>query len=204
MRSLKVTGVLLLCGGLVAACGSSATTAPATGGGVATTAPVASVTAAPSTVAPTDTLAASSTPQPSGTTPGSPSAFNACSLLTDAEATAVTTVSYGPGHAFTEQGVFECQWATTGMLDLAVNLEPDAASAKALYTTRQTYWRGATSPAHVPNADMAFLAGNVQARTGEIAVLHGTTFFELSFLNGTFPTAAQLLAAATLVTGRLP
>jgi hypothetical protein len=89
------------------------------------------------------------------------------------------------------------------MLTLAVNLEPDAASAKGLYVARQTYWPG-TSPAHVPNADMAFLAGNVNARTGEIAVLHGTTFFELSFLNGTFPTAAQLQAAATLITGRLP
>lgn len=44
MRSLKVVGLLLLCGGL-AACSSSATTAPAAGGGgggVATTAPAAS------------------------------------------------------------------------------------------------------------------------------------------------------------------
>jgi hypothetical protein len=201
MRPLMVTAVLLLCGGL-AACGSSATTAPVAGGGVASSSP-----AAPSTVAPTDTPATGSTPQPSGTTPGSGSAFNACSLLTDAEATAVTTVSYGPGHAFTEQGVFKCLWATTastGMLTLAVNLEPDAASANGLYARAQTYWRGATSPAQVPNADMAFLAGNVQARTGEIAVLHGTTLFELSFLNGTFPTRAQLEAAAALVTGRLP
>lgn len=197
MRSLKVTGLLLLCGGLVA-CGSSATTAPATGGGVATTAPV--VTAAPSTVAPTDTPAASSTSQPSGT-----SAFNACSLLTDAEATALTTVSDGPGHAITDQGVFECQWGpAAGFLDLAVNLEPDAANAKALYSARQTYWRTA-SPAQVPNlADMAFIARLLQARTGAIDVLHGTTFFELSFLNGTAPSDAQLKAAATLVTGRLP
>jgi hypothetical protein len=155
----------------------------------------------PTTAAVAPATAASSTSQPSVT-----SAFNACSLLTDAEATAVTTVSYGAGYASMSQEAFVCEWGpAAGLLSLSVKLEPDAAAAKADYSARQVYWRSdGISPAHVPNADMAFLAGNVNARTGEIVVLHGTTFFELSFLNGTFPTAAQLQAAATLITGRLP
>ena len=160
----------------------------------------------------TGTPAASSTPQPSGTPSGSPAAFNACSLLTDSEASAVTGMSYNASVASASGGSFQCNFEGGGgstILNLAVTIEPDAATAKAQYPASIPFGANSYLLGPLPNfADGAiiFRSKNPNApKVGGIVVLAGKAFFIIFYeFARTIPSDAQLKDAATLVKGRLP
>ena len=204
----------------VAACSSTGGSSPGDSVGVVTG--TASPAGASASAAATDTPAPTPSPtalsgggQPSespapSSAPASQVAINPCMLLTDAQASAINGVTYGPGavHPLARAGV-ECVWSNsaTGSITLQVAVAPDSATAKAAYTAALADVQQAGSVAQVPNiGDMAVI-GRVPASiisTGGIYVLDGATFFDVVYLLGTVPSDTQLTDAATLILGELP
>jgi Protein of unknown function (DUF3558) len=202
MRTRYIRAIAALIAALaVAACSGGSPGATGTGTPVPAATDATAATLAP---------AATQSPLPIGAeataSPSADSAFDVCSLLTDAEASAVTGVSTSSGDGPTSPGAVECQWnSAVGILTLSVMLEPDAATAKALYSAALTNARSMTVES-LPNfADGAFIARLLQAYgSSQMSVVAGTTFFTIATLNGTPPSDTQFQDAATLVMGRLP
>ena len=201
----------------LAACSSTGGSSPGDSvTGTASPAGASASAAAPGTPAPS----ASPTPlggggEPSGSAAASSPdasqvAINPCMLLTDAQASAINGVAYGPGevHPLARSGV-QCVWSNNavGSITLQVEVASDSATAQAAYTAGLAQVQQAGSVAQVPNlADMAVI-GRVPASiisTGGIYVLDGATFFDVVYLLGTAPSDTQLTDAATLILGELP
>ncbi len=194
----------------VAACSSSsaspsgtAGSAPASAAASEAPAPTASPTPLSGGVQPSESVAASSAT-------ASQVAINPCMLLTDAEASDINGVSYGPGEVHPMSGgAVECVWqnAPSGSITLQLAIAPDSATAQAAYTGSLTDVQQAGAVTQVPGfADMAVI-GRAPAsvlNTGGIYVLDGKTFFDIVYLLGTTPSDDQLKYAAKQVLGSLP
>jgi Protein of unknown function (DUF3558) len=189
----------------VAACSSSsaspsgtAGSAPASAAASEAPAPTASPTPLSGGVQPSESVAASQV------------AINPCTLLTDAEASDINGVSYGPGEVHPMSGgAVECVWqnAPSGSITLQLAIAADSATAQSAYTASLTDVQQAGAVTQVPGfADQAVI-GRAPAsvlNTGGIYVLDGKTFFDVVYLLGTTPSDDQLKYAATLVLGSLP
>lgn len=195
--------VLGACSGGTGTTGATGT--PVTGGGASATVSTPAPTATPvATSAPTASASASPFAGPL------PSGFNPCTLLTDAQASAVNGVTYGPGtvHGL-NNGSLECVWGSTSpsaSVVVQVAIWPTATLADATYTETLAALHG-FSVIEVPNfADKAAIArapgGTVS--TGGIYVKDGILWFDVVYLKGTAPSDGQLTLAATLVLGALP
>ncbi|HXX60481.1 MAG TPA: hypothetical protein VEI48_04215 [Candidatus Sulfotelmatobacter sp.] len=192
---------------LLAACSGSATTAsgtPVSGGGATPTV---------STPAPTITPAATPTavPSPAGSAAlGSlPPGFNACTLLTAAQATAVNGSTYPAGVNHVLNGGFiECVWQTPtppSSITLQVLSTSGDTSAQEAYAKAEASVHGFSQTPVTGVGDEAEIArAPAGVNTGGIYVRKGSLFFDVVYLGGTAPTDDGLTAAATLVLGNLP
>ena len=200
---VALTLALAACSGGTATTGASGT--PVSGGGASPTV---------STPAPTATPAATPTavPSPSGSAglASLPPGFNACTLLTDAQASAINGSSYPPGvNHLLNTGFIECVWQTPtppSSITVQVLSTSGDTSAQEAYAKAEASVHG-FSLTPVPNfADEAEIARAPAgtANTGGIYVREGSIFFDVVYLGGTAPSDGALQGAATLVLGNLP
>ncbi|MFI5261720.1 MAG: hypothetical protein ACHQZR_04085 [Candidatus Limnocylindrales bacterium] len=208
-RSLVAACALIL---VLGACSSTTTPTPVTG--QTTTPSSASTPTAAPTPAATPTPTASEAL--SSGSPGIPTAIDPCKLLTDAQASAVNGVTYGPGvsHAM-NQGAVECVWQNASAhasVTVQVLVASSVSDAESAWAESQAAIHG-FNPTNVPNptdgtpfADQAVIARapSGTANTGGIYVREGVTYFDVVYLGGTAPSDGQLELAATLVLGALP
>lgn len=207
MTSRSRVALVALAFVLGACSGGTATTAatgtPVTGGGASATVSTPAPTATP--VA-TPTASASASPFAGPL----PSGFNPCTLLTDAQASAVNSVTYGPGtvHGL-NNGSLECVWQSkspSASVVVQIAIWPSATAADAAYTETLAALQG-FSVTEIPNfADKAAIArapaGTVS--TGGIYVKDGILWFDVVYLRGTAPSNDLLKGTATFVLGNLP
>ncbi len=200
---VALTLVLAACSGGTATTGASGT--PVTGGG-----------ASPSVSTPTPTPTPVTTPTPLPSPSGSaaiaplPSGFNACTLLTDAQAAAINASSYPPGvNHLLNSGFIECVWQTPtppSSITVQVLFTSGDTSAEEAYANNEAAAHGF---ALTPVANFADEAEIVRApggtvSTGGIYVREGSIFFDVVYLGGTVPSDDMLKGAATFVLGNLP
>ena len=195
--------VLGACSGGTATTGATGT--PVSGGGASASAATPAPTATPvATAAPTASASASPFAGPL------PSGFDPCSLLTDAQASAVNSVTYGPGtvHGL-NNGSLECVWGSnspSASVVVQVAIWPTATLADATYTELLATLKGFSVTDIPAFADKAAIArapaGTVS--TGGIYVKDGILWFDVVYLKGTAPSDNALKFAATLVLGNLP
>ena len=193
---------------LLAACSGSATTAsgtPVSGGGatptVSTPAPTTTPTATPTSV-----------PSPAGSAglASLPPGFDACTLLTAAQASGINGSSYPTGVNHVLNGGFiECVWQTPtppSSITLQVLATSGVTAAQEAYAKAKALANGFTLTAVANFADEAEIARapSTTIKTGGIYVRKGSLFFDVVYLGGTAPTDDGLTAAATLVLGNLP
>jgi hypothetical protein len=219
---------LLLVFALTAAVGACSGTPAATSSGAAPTAPPSTASAPPATptqaaAAPTATPASTPTQGTAAPSGGLPTAAatqfagDPCSLLSDADASAVNGVTYGAGTVNTVPGgLVECARQSASppaSLVVQVLIAPSVTDADKAYVLAQAALNGiSTAPvpsltAAVPSlADQAVIARASAGpySTGGIYVQRGGTFFDVVYAGGTTPTDAALIQAATLVLGALP
>ena len=198
---VALTFALAACSGGTATTGASGT--PVTGGG-----------ASPSVSTPTPTPVTTPTPLPSPSGSAElaplPSGFNACTLLTDAQAAAINGSSYPPGvNHLMNSGFIECVWQTPtppSSITVQVLFTSGDTSAEEAYANNQATAHGF---AVTPVANFADEAEIVRApggsvSTGGIYVREGSIFFDVVYLGGTVPSDGALQGAATFVLGNLP
>jgi len=193
--------VLGACSGGTATTGATGT--PVTGGGASASAP-----------SPTPTATATSTPtavpSPSGSAAlaSLPPGFNACTLLTSDQVSAINASTYPAGVNHVLNGGFiECVWQTPtppSSITLQVLATSGDTSAQEAYANAEAEVHG-FSVVTVPNVgDEAQIARAPGVNTGGIYVRRGNIFFDVVYLNGTGATDAALVLAATQVLGNLP
>ena len=192
--------VLAACSGGTATTGASGT--PVSGGGASPTVFTPAPTATP-IVTPTPS------PPPSASLGPLPTDFDACTLLTNDEASAINGSSYpaGVNHVL-NSGFIECVWQTPtppSSITVQVLATSGDTSAQEAYAEAQATLHGfALTP--VPNfADEAVIArapGGLP--TCGIYVRDGGTYFDVVSIGGTVPSDGALTLAATLVLGAIP
>lgn len=196
---------------LLAACSggtgtTGATGTPVSGGGGSASAP---------TPTPTPTATATATPTavpgPSGSAAlaSLPPGFNACTLLTGDQVTAVNGSKYPAGvNHLLNGGFIECVWQTASppsSITLQVLSTSGDTSAQEAYAKAEASVQGfslVTVPSVGDEAQIA-RAPSGTANTGGIYVRVGSIFFDVVYLNGTGATAAALTLAATEVIANL-
>ena len=192
--------VLGACSGT--ATGTPVTGTPVTGGGASATV---------STPAPTATPTPTPVPSPSGSAGLAPlpSGFSACTLLTDAQASAVNGSSYPPGvNSVVNGGFIQCVWQTAtppSSVTVQVLSTSGDTSAQEAYTKAEAAAHGFILTPVANFADEAEIArapGTVLA--GGIYVREGSIFFDVVYVGGTPPSDALLKGTATFVLGNLP
>lgn len=195
--------VLAACSGGTGTTGATGT--PVSGGGGSASAPAATPTA-------TATATPTAVPSPSGSAAlaSLPPGFNACTLLTSDQVTAVNGSKYPAGVNHVLNGGFiECVWQTPSppsSVTLQVLSTSGDTSAQEAYAKAEASVQG-FSLVTVPNVgDEAQIARapSGTANTGGIYVRVGSIFFDVVYLNGTGATDAALVTAATNVLGNLP
>jgi hypothetical protein len=191
----------------LAACSAGGTT-PSTevaGSSVTSTVTPASASASPSaSPSPTATPAG-------GEASGSPAevSINPCTLLTDAQAGDVNSVTYGPGveHPM-GTGSLECVWQNTSVhasIVVQVAKWPSASEAEVAYTEALAAAKGFAITDVAGFADKTVIArAPSSVPTGGIYVREGDIFFDVVYVAGTTPSDAKLKFAATLILGNLP
>ena len=206
--------VLGACSGGTATTGATGT--PVSGGGASASAP-----------APTPTATATSTPtavpSPSGSTAlaSLPPGFNACTLLTRDQVSAINGSTYPAGVNHVLNGGFiECVWQTPtppSSITLQVLASSGDTSAQEAYANAEAEVHGfsvvtvpgcgaptGTASATPCVGDEAEIARAPGVNTGGIYVRRGNIFYDVVYLNGTGATNAALVLAATQVLGNLP
>ena len=203
----RTAGALLVGALLVAACtGISATTQPLTGQ------ESSGVTAASPSALPSSTPAASSSPSSAGgggpSSQPSPPKFNACKLLTNAQATAVNGGGYGDGvDDIVAKGQICVRQSASAHSSLTVELFVETTPADALvhYGALRASLAKFNPTAVSGVGTQAFIARspNANSVTGGIYVLDGSNVFDIVYLQGAVPVDATLKLAALLVSGAL-
>ena len=186
--------VLGACSGGTATTGATGT--PVTGGGASASAP-----------SPTPTATATSTPtavpSPSGSAAlaSLPPGFNACTLLTSDQVSAINGSTYPAGVNHVLNGGFiECVWQTPtppSSITLQVLSTSGDTSAQEAYAKAEASVHGFTLVS-VPNVgDEAQIARapSGTANTGGIYVRDGSIFFDVVYLAGTGATDGALTLA---------
>ena len=193
---------------LLAACSggtgtTGATGTPVSGGGGSASAPTPTPTA-------TATATPTAVPSPSGSAAlaSLPPGFNACTLLTGDQVTAVNGSKYPAGvNHLLNGGFVECVWQTPtppSSITLQVLATSGDTSAQEAYANAEAEVHG-FSVVTVPGVgDEAEIARAPGVNTGGIYVRRGNLFFDVVYLNGTGATDAALVLAATEVLGNLP
>jgi hypothetical protein len=167
-------------------------------------------------------------PSPSGSAAlaSLPPGFNACTLLTGDQVTAVNGSKYPAGvNHLLNGGFIECVWQTPSppsSVTLQVLSTSGDTSAQEAYAKAEASVQGfslvtvpgcgaptGTAPASASatpcvgdEAEIARAPAGVN--TGGIYVRRGNLFFDVVYLNGTGATDAALVLAATEVLGNLP
>jgi hypothetical protein len=205
---LRTGGALLLGALLVAACAGSAATVQPVNGQASGSVVVPSASPSPSpapAASPSPSLAGGGVPSPEDSAP----AFNACNLLTNAQATAVNGGGYGDGvdHIVGPSQVCVRQSASAhSSLTIEVTVEPTSAAAQARFAALKGSL-AKYNPVDVSGVGgQAFIARSQSATsvTGGIYVLDGVTSFNIVYLQGSVPVDATLKIAALLALGALP
>jgi hypothetical protein len=184
--------------------------------------PVASATA---TTSPS-TAPASEAPSESALPSAVATDIDPCQLITSADASALTGVTFGAGKESTENNVRMCTYAAPGpnLFSVEVAIAPDVATAKAAEAAQEKDLQTQASdlaslgltvtklPNFAPNTDAALMQGGMSAGGQSIAaramfVLRNVTFFGFSdvAVNGGQPPSEQKMKdeAMTLL-GKLP
>jgi hypothetical protein len=210
MRSLLLVVAVT---GAVGACSGSPAASTSGGGPTAPPSQAATPTTAAPTATPTPAPTQAPTAAPSGGAPSAAAtqfAGDPCALLTDAEASAVNGVTYGPGKKdAVPGGLVECVRQSAvppASVVVQVLIAPSVTDADKAYVLAQAALNGVSTSA-VPNfADQAVIARASAGpySTGGIYVQNGSTFFDVVYVGGTTPSDAALVHAATLVLGTLP
>ncbi len=195
--------VLGACSGGTGTTGATGT--PVSGGGSSASAPTPTPTA-------TATATPTAVPSPSGSAAlaSLPPGFNACTLLTGDQVTAVNGSTYPAGvNHLLNGGFIECVWQTPtppSSITLQVLATSGDTSAQEAYANAEALVHGfslVSVPGVGDEAEIARApAGTVNS--GGIYVRRGNLFFDVVYLNGTGATDAALTLAATQVLGNLP
>lgn len=192
---------------VLGACSGTATTAsgtPVSGGGASPTVSTPAPTATPVTT-PT------SVPSPSGSAAlmPLPPGFNACTLLTDAQASAVNASNYPPGvNHLLNSGFIECVWQSptppSSITVQVLSTSGDTAAQEAYANAEASVHGFALTPVTGVGDEAEIARAPAGVNTGGIYVRKGSMFFDVVYLGGTTPPDAALTTAATLVLGNLP
>ena len=191
---------------IVAACTGSVATVPPVTGQASNAVNGPSPSPAPSLVpvaSPSPSLAGGGGPSPEG----SPT-FNACKLLTNAQATAINGGGYGDGVDHVVGSGQICVWQSASnhsSLTVELFVDPTAAFAQARFAALKNSL-AKFHPADVSGVgDQAFIARSPSATSvsGGIYVLDGSKVFDVVYLGGSVPVDATLKLAAILVFGAL-
>jgi len=194
--------LLAACSGGTGTTGASGT--PVSGGGSAsapTPTPTATATATPTAV-----------PSPSGPAAlaSLPPGFDACTLLTGDQVTAVNGSKYPAGvNHLLNGGFVECVWQTRtppSSITLQVLATSGDTSAQEAYANAEAAVHGfslVTVPGVGDEAEIARAPAGT-ANSGGIYVRRGNIFFDVVYVAGTGATDAALMLAATEVLANLP